>query len=64
MGGDAATAQGAASMEIGTSRLSPGQMYRVIQSFSQFKRDLVTAIGFGGLLSLPNLAKLNLKFIM
>ena len=64
MGDDVATAQGAGSIEIGTSRLSPGQMYRVIQSFSQFKRDLVTAIGFGGLLSLPNLAKLNLKFSM
>ncbi|RLN12245.1 hypothetical protein C2845_PM09G02040 [Panicum miliaceum] len=48
--------------EIGNSRLSPGHIYRLMQTFSQLKRDLVTAIGFGGMLCIPNLTKLNLKF--
>ncbi|RLM86029.1 hypothetical protein C2845_PM04G28520 [Panicum miliaceum] len=41
--------------------VSPGQIYRLVQSFSQLKRDLVTAIGFGGMLCIPNLTKLNLR---
>jgi len=49
----------------GTSRLvtpvSPGQIYRLVQSFSQRKKELVEAIGFGGMLNVPNLTKLNLK---
>ena len=34
----------------------------MVQTFTPFKRDLVNAIGFGGLLCLPNLPKLNLRF--
>ena len=48
-------------IEVGNSRVSPGQIYRLVQSFSQRKRELVEAIGFGGMLNVPNLTKLNLK---
>ncbi|KAG2580083.1 hypothetical protein PVAP13_6NG254848 [Panicum virgatum] len=48
-------------IEVGSSRVSPGQIYRLVQSFSPRKRELVEAIGFGGMLNVPNLTKLNLK---
>jgi len=59
---DGSAAASPFAIEIGISRLSVTQINLVVQTFSQFKRDLVNAIGFGGLLHLPNLPKLNLKF--
>lgn len=44
------------------SRMSPGHVWRVIQSFSEYKKTLVRVIGFGGILDIPLLQKLNLRF--
>ena len=59
---DGSAAASPSGIKICISRLSVTQINRVVQTFSRFKRDLVNAIGFGGLLHLPNLPKLNLKF--
>uniref|UniRef100_A0A453QHN2 Aminotransferase-like plant mobile domain-containing protein n=1 Tax=Aegilops tauschii subsp. strangulata TaxID=200361 RepID=A0A453QHN2_AEGTS len=45
-----------------TSRISVRKAVEVIQTFDNYKRWLVTEIGFGGMLKLPMLQKLNLKF--
>lgn len=50
------------SAEYPLSRMSPGHVYRVMQSFTEYKKDLIRVIGFGGILELPNLMKLNLRF--
>lgn len=44
------------------SRISVKHAVEVIQTFNEFKRFLVTSIGFGGMLDLQMLQKLNLKF--
>lgn len=44
-----------------TSRCSVRHAVSVIDSFSEYKRWLVKEIGFGGLLELPMIQKLNLK---
>lgn len=44
-----------------TSRISVKHAVCVIQRFSEYKRWLVEEIGFGGMLKLPDLQKLNLK---
>lgn len=44
-----------------TSRISVKQAVSVIEKFSEFKQWLVQEIGFGGLLKLPMIPKLNLK---
>lgn len=44
------------------SRISVKRAVEVIESFDEFKRWLVTEIGFGGMLKLPMIQKLNLKF--
>ncbi|XBH93587.1 hypothetical protein VPH35_084489 [Triticum aestivum] len=45
-----------------TSRISVRKAVEVIQTFDDYKRWLITEIGFGGMLKLPLLQKLNLKF--
>ncbi|XP_048552405.1 uncharacterized protein LOC125532371 [Triticum urartu] len=45
-----------------TSRISVRKAVEVIQSFDDYNRWLITEIGFGGMLKLPLLHKLNLKF--
>lgn len=45
-----------------TSRISVKRAVEVIESFDDFKKWLVTKIGFGGMLQLPMIHKLNLKF--
>lgn len=45
-----------------TSRGSVKLVYSVIASFDQKKKDIVKGIRFGGLLSFPQLTKLNLQF--
>ncbi|XP_048554668.1 uncharacterized protein LOC125535641 [Triticum urartu] len=45
-----------------TSRISVRKAVEVIETFDEYKRWLVTEIGFGGMLKLPMLQKLNLKF--
>ncbi|EMS59894.1 hypothetical protein TRIUR3_16939 [Triticum urartu] len=45
-----------------TSRISVKHAVVVIQKFSDYKRWLVEEIGFGGMLKLPLLHKLNLKY--
>ena len=45
-----------------TSRISVKHAVDVIQTFNEFKRFLVMSIGFGGMLDLQMLQKLNLKF--
>ncbi|XP_048545183.1 uncharacterized protein LOC125524137 isoform X3 [Triticum urartu] len=44
-----------------TSRLSVKQVVTVVQSFGEYKRWLVSEIGFGGMLKLPLIAKIDLK---
>lgn len=45
-----------------TSRCSVRILHEVITCFDDRKRDLVKSIGFGGILSLPFLPKINRKF--
>jgi hypothetical protein len=45
-----------------TSRCSVKHAFEVIQGFSEFKRWLVGEIGWAGMLEVPHLQKLNLKF--
>ncbi|XBJ11384.1 hypothetical protein VPH35_016090 [Triticum aestivum] len=45
-----------------TSRMSVKHVVEVIRSFNEYKRFLVTSIGFGGMLDLQMLQTLNLKF--
>jgi len=45
-----------------TSRISVKQVVETVACFSEYKRWLVNEIGFGGILKLPMLQKLNLKF--
>ncbi|XBJ07279.1 hypothetical protein VPH35_012832 [Triticum aestivum] len=47
---------------VPTSRISVRKAIEVIQTFDDYKRWLLTEIGFGGILKLPMLQKLNLKF--
>ncbi|VAH78106.1 uncharacterized protein [Triticum aestivum] len=45
-----------------TSRISVQKVCSLVGKFNKFKRDLVEEIGFGGMLGIKMLAKLNLKF--
>ena len=45
-----------------TSRCSVKHVVSVIETFTDFKKWLVQEIGFGGMLSLPNIQFLKLKF--
>ena len=45
-----------------TSRCSTKLVFKVISSFDDFERKIVTEMGFEGLLKFPLLNKLNLKF--
>lgn len=45
-----------------SSRISVKRAVEVIESFDDFKKWLVTEIGFGGMLQLPMIHKPNLKF--
>ncbi|KAK1614316.1 hypothetical protein QYE76_019833 [Lolium multiflorum] len=45
-----------------TSRCSVKHAFEVIQGFSEFKRWLVSEMGWAGMLDVPLLQKLNLKF--
>lgn len=50
------------SCPAATSRMSVKHVVEVIRSFNEYKRFLVTSIGFGGMLDLQMLQTLNLKF--
>jgi hypothetical protein len=43
------------------NRCSPKNVYTVVCKFSEFKKQCVRDIGFGGLLDLPLISKVNLK---
>lgn len=45
-----------------TSRISVQKVCSLVGKFNKFKRDLVEEIGFGGMLEVKMLSKLNLKF--
>uniref|UniRef100_A0ACD5UEM7 Uncharacterized protein n=2 Tax=Avena sativa TaxID=4498 RepID=A0ACD5UEM7_AVESA len=45
-----------------TSRISMKHVVDTVAGFTEFKRWLINEIGFGGMLNLPMLQKLNLKF--
>ncbi|CAO2204583.1 unnamed protein product [Urochloa humidicola] len=45
-----------------TNRCSPKVVYSMISKFSEFKKELIRQIGFGGILDLPSINKVNLKF--
>lgn len=45
-----------------TSRSSPQRVCQVVGTFDHYKRSLVEETGFGGILKLPVLGMLNLKF--
>ena len=45
-----------------TSRISVQKVCSVVRTFDNFKRNLVEDIGFGGMLKIQMLARLNLKF--
>lgn len=45
-----------------SSRTSLQKVCSIISTFNEFKRRLVVEIGFGGMLRLPAISKLNLKF--
>jgi hypothetical protein len=42
------------------SRCSPKEVYIVVSKFSEFKKQNVWEIGFGGILDLPCITKVNL----
>ncbi|XBJ23646.1 hypothetical protein VPH35_001734 [Triticum aestivum] len=45
-----------------TSRTSVTKVVSIVSSFNEYKRFLVNEIGWGGILKLPALARLNLRF--
>jgi len=47
---------------VSSTRTSIKQIYDVISSFDEFKRELVKSIGFGGLLLFPSLRQINRRF--
>ncbi|KAM0872194.1 hypothetical protein ACQ4PT_038886 [Festuca glaucescens] len=62
-GGDAAEATRApGSAPAVTSRISVQKVCSVVRKFGKFKRNLVEEIGFGGMLKIRMLTRLNLKF--
>ena len=44
-----------------TNRCSPKAVHNIVSKFSEFKKELVRQIGFGGLLEVPCISKVNLK---
>jgi hypothetical protein len=52
--------EGGGSSSIG-SRCSPKAVYSVISKFSEYKKQVVRDIGFGGILDLPCITKVNLR---
>ena len=44
-----------------TSRCSPKSVFSVVSKFSEFKRQIIRDSGFGGILEIPCISKLNLK---
>ncbi|CAN6211485.1 unnamed protein product [Urochloa humidicola] len=44
-----------------TNRCSPKAVYMVVSKFNEFKKQRVRDMGFGGILDLPCITKLNLK---
>jgi len=53
---------GVAGTPCFTSRLSLLKVASVIAQFTEFKRQLVTEIGFGGMLEIKSWQKINLKY--
>lgn len=49
---------------VSSTRSSIKQVYDVISSFTEQKRDLVRSIGFGGILLFPPLKNINRRFAM
>ncbi|XP_062197480.1 uncharacterized protein LOC133900380 [Phragmites australis] len=54
----------AQSSSAATSRSSLKKFCTIVQTFNDYKKDLVRSIGFGGMLHLPRIKKLNIKFSM
>ena len=44
-----------------TSRCSPKSVFSVVSKFSKFKNQIIRDCGFGGILEIPCISKLNLK---
>ncbi|KAG2620410.1 hypothetical protein PVAP13_3NG095220 [Panicum virgatum] len=44
-----------------TSRCSPKSVFSVVSKFSKFKNQIIQDYGFGGILEIPCISKLNLK---
>jgi hypothetical protein len=59
---DGSNGQSADNAPQFTSRLSVKHVFDLVDGFDDYKKWLVNEIGFGGLLKLPMLQKLNLKF--
>ena len=51
-----------ADLSVGSTRSSIKQVYDVISAFDDKKKELVTSIGFGGLLFFPPLRQINRRF--
>jgi hypothetical protein len=51
-----------ADLSVGSTRSSIKQVYDVISAFDDKKKEVVTSIGFGGLLFFPPLRQINRRF--
>ena len=51
----------ASSSLIVTNRCSPKSVFLLVSKLSEFKKQLVQDTGFGGILEIPSISKLNLK---
>ena len=51
----------ASSSLIVTNRCSPKSVFSLVSKLSEFKKQLVRDTGFGGILEIPSISKLNLK---
>ena len=51
----------AASALTITNRCSPKSVFSLVSNLSEFKRQIVRDMGFGGILDIPCISKLNLK---
>ena len=51
----------AASASNITNRCSPKSVFSLVSSLSEFKKQIVRDMGFGGILDIPAISKLNLK---
>jgi hypothetical protein len=58
---EAGSEDGSSSNTI-TSHCSHISVYMLVSKFSEYKKEIVRQIGFGGILDLPCISKVNMKF--